>query len=40
MGEISPLKSSMGEKDEMPKLIMEQNAPLKEMEEELERLLK
>ena len=29
-----------GEKDEMLKLIMEQNAQLKEMEEELERLVK
>jgi hypothetical protein len=29
-----------GEKDEMIKLIMEKNAQLKEMEEELERLVK
>jgi hypothetical protein len=29
-----------GEKDEMLRLIMEQNAQLKEMEVELERLLK
>ena len=29
-----------GEKDEMLKLIMEQNAQLKEMEAELERLVK
>jgi hypothetical protein len=34
------IAETKGEKDEMLKLIMEQNAQLKVMEEELERLVK
>jgi hypothetical protein len=34
------LKSGLLEKDKMLKLLMEQNAQIKEMEAEMERLLK
>jgi hypothetical protein len=37
---VKEIAETEGEKDEMLKLIMEQNAQLKEMEDEMENLVK